>query len=80
VPGLRWRAALVDQWQASATFPYKSCLVTTGKKFSFRFGYVQTRDSPPTRRSGPLWLVPTDGSRRPEIDIPEVLVSRPTPT
>jgi beta-glucanase (GH16 family) len=66
---------LVAQRQDDSTYPYRSCVVTTDKKFAFTYGYVQIRAQMPDGQSlwPALWLVPSDYSWPPEVDIMEML-------
>ena len=55
------------------TYPYRSGIVTTYSKFDFTYGYVQiTARLPAGRELWPaFWMLPTDESSLPEIDIAE---------
>lgn len=54
---------------------YSSGIVTTHKSFAFKHGYVEIRAKMPAGLGfwSALWLLPTDMSWPPEIDIAEVL-------
>jgi beta-glucanase (GH16 family) len=56
-------------------FTYTSGMVTTHKKFSFQYGYVEARYKVPAGQGlwPALWLLPEDEHWPPEIDIHEVL-------
>lgn len=66
---------LVAQRQGNSTYPYRSCVVTTDQKFAFTYGYIQIRAQMPAGQSlwPALWLVPSDYSWPPEVDIMEML-------
>jgi len=55
------------------TFPYWSGMVTTAGHFDFTYGRVEFQARAPRGRGlwPALWLVPADGSTRPEIDVME---------
>lgn len=59
-------------------YPYTSGMVTTHKKFSFQYGYVEARLKVPAGQGmwPALWLLPENESWPPEIDIHEILGSQ----
>lgn len=61
-------------------FPYTSGMVTTHKKFSFQYGYVEARFKVPAGQGmwPALWLLPENERWPPEIDIHEVLGHQPS--
>ncbi|MGZ6545788.1 MAG: glycoside hydrolase family 16 protein [Actinomycetota bacterium] len=60
--------------------PYVSGMVTTWRRFSFEYGYLQATMRVPAGQGfwPAFWLLPADGSWPPEVDIMEVLGNRPT--
>lgn len=69
-------------------FPYTSGMVTSGRmyeeralsdRFSFTYGFVEVRARPPIGQGlwAAIWMLPSDHTSRPEIDIMEVLGHRP---
>lgn len=65
-------------------YPYSSAMITTGpqnkhagedNKFAFKYGYVEARVKVPQGQGlwPAFWLLPSDGSGPPEIDLMEVL-------
>ena len=61
-------------------FPYTSGMVTTHKKFTFQYGYVEARLKVPAGQGmwPALWLLPEDEHWPPEMDILEVLGHQPS--
>ncbi|MDY7101849.1 MAG: glycoside hydrolase family 16 protein [Actinomycetota bacterium] len=62
----------------ATTFDYRSALITTDRGFHFRYGYVEIEARVPFDAGlwPALWLLPSDGSWPPEIDILEVFGRR----
>ena len=63
----------VDRNGNPVTFPYRSGIVTSARRFSFTYGYVEFRARIPKGQAmwPALWLLPTDYSWPPEIDAME---------
>jgi beta-glucanase (GH16 family) len=61
-------------------FPYTSGMVTSHRKFSFQYGYVEARFKVPAGQGmwPALWLLPENEQWPPEIDILEVLGNAPS--
>lgn len=75
---------LTAKKEESNGFKYTSGIVTTGpqvkhsgeeNKFSFKYGYVEARVKVPKGQGlwPAVWMIPSDGSGPPEIDLLEVL-------
>jgi beta-glucanase (GH16 family) len=62
------------------TYPYRSGIVTSARRFSFTYGYVELRARIPRGQAmwPALWLLPTDYSWPPEIDAMEATGSNTT--
>lgn len=69
-------------------FPYTSGMVTSGRyyeersqsdRFSFTYGYVEVRAKAPQGQGlwSAVWLLPSDHTSKPEIDILEILGHQP---
>ncbi len=60
-------------------FPYTAGMVTSHQKFSFQYGYVESRLKVPAGQGlwPALWVLPEDKHWPPEIDILEVLGHNP---
>jgi beta-glucanase (GH16 family) len=74
--------ALPARTPKGETFPYRSGMISTGPehrdgkaKFSFTYGTVEARLRVPAGQGlwSALWMLPTAGGSRPEVDILEVL-------
>jgi beta-glucanase (GH16 family) len=63
----------VDRDGNPVTFPYRSGIVTSARRFSFTYGYVEFRARIPKGQAmwPALWLLPADYSWPPEIDLME---------
>ncbi|WP_417310430.1 family 16 glycosylhydrolase [Devosia sp.] len=70
------------------TYPYTSGMVTSGRyyvereqpdRFSFTYGYVEVRAKMPSGKGlwPAIWLLPSDHTSKPEIDIMEALGRAP---
>jgi len=69
-------------------FPYTSGMVTSGRyyeerngsdRFSFTYGYVEVRAKAPAGKGlwSAVWMLPSDHTSKPEIDVMEILGHQP---
>lgn len=69
-----------DRAGLPVVFPYRSGMVTSAGRFSLTYGYVEFRARIPRGQAmwPALWLLPTDYSWPPEIDVMEAVGQVPT--
>jgi LysM repeat protein len=71
---------LTARKETALGYPYTSGIVTTYKKFSYQYGFLEIRALVPGGRGlwPAFWSLPTNGQTTPEIDTMEILGGSPT--